>query len=230
MKPQLQQQLLQRFTSSVSDAVEKLPSGMLRPQEAVAAFQHRLDHGSETETRCDSAVIPTRSTFEMVISNSRSEPTETCRGMFCSLGQTLTHLCLFSVTFSSSNTSLECGDRTTCTPHSSRMAMARSGPAVRASIRVRLSGVIFPPPSAEPLDQLLPFTPVACWESLTLLHCWDNWIKSFHSSKVWGSTPGKKKNKKKKYLRQFVVARQKARVSAQCQRTQITELCPHVGG
>lgn len=108
-----------------------------------------------------------------------------------------THLCLFSVTLSSSQTSLECGERTTCTAHSSRTAMAQSGPATRASIRVRLSGLIFPLWSAEPLDQLLPFTPAACSESPLLLHCWDNWIKSFHSSMVCGSTPGRMKKKRR---------------------------------
>lgn len=30
------------------------PSGVLRPQEAIAAFQHRLDHRSETENEFDS--------------------------------------------------------------------------------------------------------------------------------------------------------------------------------
>lgn len=103
----------------------------------------------------------------------------------------LTHLCLFSATLNRSHTSLDWGESTSCTPQSSKTARARSGPAVRASMRVRFSGLILPPQSAEPLDQLLPFTPVVCSEAASLLHCWDSWIRSFHSSKFCGSTPGK---------------------------------------
>lgn len=195
---------------------------MLRPQEAIAAFKHRLDHRSETENKSNRTVIPTKfklhlfSSILMVFCWKMKDWFMSCHFRFHShilitftlkyvpverfilvylfnslVTCALTHLCLFSATLSSSQTSLECGERTTCTPHSSRTAMARSGPAIRASIRVRLSGLIFPPQSAEPLDQLLPFTPVTCSESPALLHCWDNSIKSFHSSKVWGSTPGK---------------------------------------
>ena len=103
----------------------------------------------------------------------------------------MTHLCLFSATLSSSQTSLEWSERTSFTPHSSSTARARSGPAVRASLSVTLSGLILPSHSVEPLDQLLPLTSGACCESAILLYCWDSWIKSFHSSKVRGSTPAK---------------------------------------
>lgn len=97
------------------------------------------------------------------------------------MSATITHLCLFSVTLCNSKTSLERGERSGWSPHSSRTAMAVSGPAVRASISVRLSGSTFLLLSSEPLDQLLPLT---CSGSASLLRGWDNWISSFHSSRV----------------------------------------------
>lgn len=101
----------------------------------------------------------------------------------------LTHLCLLSATLSRSHTSWEWAERTTCTPHSCSSSRARSGPSVRASRRVRLSGLIRPSQFVEPLDQLLPFTSVASCGSATRQYCWESWISSFHSSRLWGSTP-----------------------------------------
>lgn len=146
-----------------------LYSGMLRPQEAIAALQHHLDHRSEMDNKSNYMYSHFRLHSHALVG---------------------THLCLFSVTLSSSQTSLECGERTSWTSHSSRTAMARSGPAVRASMRVRLSGLIFPSQSADPFVQLLPLTQLTCSDRATLQYCWDSWINSFHSSSVWSSTPG----------------------------------------
>lgn len=125
-----------------------LCSGVLGPEEAVAALQHHLDHCSETG--------------QMLLESFKLESHDDASA-------TGTHLCLFSVTLCNSKTSLERGERTGWTPHSSRTAITGSGPAVRASISVRLSGSIFLPLSSEPPDQLLPLTLVTCSDSTSPL-------------------------------------------------------------